>query len=76
MRELERHARNPAMMMMETFAPSTDIEFALAPPGTRTTSALGEFDCVSGGAITQAALYALTRLRNLRGQPPYVVLNS
>jgi hypothetical protein len=66
MRKLERHARNPAMMG-EMFAPSTDVEFMLAPPGTPTMSALGEFDCVSGGAITQATLYALTRLPGLRG---------
>jgi len=66
MRKLERHARNPAMMM-EMFAPSADVEFALAPAGTSITSELGEFDCVSGGAITQATLYALTRLPGLRG---------
>jgi hypothetical protein len=66
MRMLERHARNPAVMM-EMFASSTDTGFALAPPGTPLTSTLGEFDCVSGGAITQSALYALTRLPGLRG---------
>jgi hypothetical protein len=66
MRKLEGHARNPAIMM-ETFAPSTDIEFELAPVGTPVISALGEFDCVSGGAITQSALYALTRLPEVRG---------
>jgi hypothetical protein len=66
MRKLERHARNPAMMM-EMFAPSNDVEFALAPAGTPITGALGEFDCVSGGAITQSALYALTRLPGVRG---------
>jgi hypothetical protein len=38
MRKLERHARNPAMMM-EIFAPSTDVGFALAPAGTPVTSA-------------------------------------
>jgi hypothetical protein len=67
MRKLERHARNPAMMM-EMFAPSIDVEFALAPAGTPMTSALGEFDCVSGGAISQSVLYTLTRLPGVRGQ--------
>jgi hypothetical protein len=66
MRKLERHARNPGMMM-EMFAPSTDVRFVLAPAGTPMTSALGEFDCVSGGAITQSVLYALTRLPGIRG---------
>lgn len=66
MRKLERYARNPAMMM-EMFAPSTDVGFALAPAGTPVTSALGEFDCVSGGAITQSVLYTLTRVPGVRG---------
>jgi hypothetical protein len=66
MRKLVCHARNSAMMM-ETFAPSTDIEFALAPAGTPMVSELGEFDFVSGGAITQSALFVLTRLPAVRG---------
>jgi hypothetical protein len=68
MRKLERYARNPAMMM-EMFAPSADVEFALAPAGTSITSELGEFDCLSGGAITQSALYALTRLPGFADTP-------
>jgi hypothetical protein len=67
MRKLERYAQNRTIMM-ETFAPSTDVGFALALPGTPMTSALGEFDCVSGGAITQSVLYALTRLPGVRGR--------
>jgi hypothetical protein len=67
MRKLEHHARNP-VMMMEMFAPSMEVEFALAPAGTPITSALGEFDCVSGGAITQSVLYTLTRLPGVRGR--------
>ncbi|MFQ3458878.1 hypothetical protein PMN64_36965 [Bradyrhizobium sp. UFLA01-814] len=66
MRKLVGHARNPAMMM-ETFAPSTDTTFALAPADTPMVSALDEFDCVSGGAITQSALFALTRLPDVSG---------
>ena len=68
MRKLERHARNRAMMM-EMFAPSADVEFAVAPGGTSIASELGEFDCVSGGAITQSALFALTRLPGFTGTP-------
>ena len=60
------HARNPELMA-ELFAPSTEIKFRLAPEGTPTSSALGEFDCVSGGAITQAAIYALARLPRVQG---------
>jgi hypothetical protein len=54
--------------MLETFAPSKDVEFALAPSDTPATSALGAFDCVSGGAITQSALYVLSHLPGVRGQ--------
>jgi hypothetical protein len=66
MRKLEQHARNPALML-ETFAPSTDVRFALAPADTPMTCALGEFDCVSGGAITQSVLYTLTRVPGVCG---------
>ena len=64
--KLEPHARNPALMA-KMFAPSADVGFALAPAGTPMTSALGEFDCVSGGAIIQSVLYTLTRLPGVRG---------
>jgi len=38
-------------------------QVALAPSGTPAPSPnLGEFDCISGGAIIQAALYALSRI--------------
>jgi hypothetical protein len=57
-RKLKHHARNPNLMA-ELFAPAIDVAFALAPPGTPVAGALGEFDCVSGGAIIQAARRAL-----------------
>lgn len=66
MRKMVKSARDPAIMM-ETFAPSTDVEFALAPAGTPMANTLGEIDCVSGGAITQSALFALMRLPEVRG---------
>jgi hypothetical protein len=53
---------------METvFADTTDIEFALAPADTPTCSRLGDFDCISGGAIIHAALYVLARIPGVRG---------
>jgi len=52
----------------ETFKPTMETVIRLAPSGTPLpVGALGRFDCVSGGAIIQAALYALARIRNARG---------
>jgi hypothetical protein len=67
LRKLQHHARNPELIV-RLFAPAIDVTFAVGRPGTAVTSALGEFDCVSGGAITQAALYVLTRLPGVRGR--------
>jgi hypothetical protein len=65
-RKLERFARNPGRM--ETvFADTTEVEFALAPPDTPVCRQLGDFDCISGGAIIHAALYAFTRIPGVRG---------
>lgn len=51
------------------FAPIQEATVALAPPGTPIpTGRLGEVDCISGGAIIQAALYALWRIRDAAGQ--------
>jgi hypothetical protein len=66
MRKLARAARNPSRM--ETvFAPSTSVEFALAPQGTPFVRQLGAFDCVSGGAIVNAILYAVARVPGVQG---------
>jgi hypothetical protein len=52
----------------ELFAPSLEAAIRLAPEGTPAPSReLGAFDCVSGGAIIQAALYALSRIPGSRG---------
>jgi hypothetical protein len=65
-RKLEHLARNPGRI--ETvFADTIDIEFALAPADTPTCSQLGDFDCISGGAIINAVLYVLTRIPGLSG---------
>jgi hypothetical protein len=58
--------KNPSRL--ETvFAPTSDCEFEVAPVGTSTCTDLGEFDCVSGGAIINAAIYTLTRIPGLKG---------
>jgi hypothetical protein len=51
-----------------SFAHTREAMVRLAPAGTPPpTGDLGVFDCVSGGAITQAALYALMRLPGVHG---------
>jgi hypothetical protein len=67
MRTLTHAARNPSRM--ETvFAPVTNVEFALAPEGTSFVRQLGTFDCISGGAIVNAILYALARIPGVEGR--------
>lgn len=47
----------------DLFAPTAEATVHLAPVGTPAPSGqLDSFDCVSGGAIIQAALYALSRI--------------
>lgn len=48
-------------------APATAARIELAPRGTRQVSSLNQLDFVSGGAITNCALYALLRLPDLSG---------
>jgi hypothetical protein len=59
-------ARNPDSTSA-LFAPIEGVRFALAPDDTPYASDLGCFDCVSGGAIIDAALYALARIPAVRG---------
>jgi hypothetical protein len=65
-KKLKQFARNPGRME-SVFADSTDIEFVLAPADTPTCSQLGNFDCISGGAIINAVLYALARIPGVNG---------
>lgn len=66
-RRLRPHALNH-QALDELFSPIGDAAVRLAPPGTPLpTGRLGTFDCVSGGAIIQAALYALARLNDVTG---------
>ncbi len=68
MRKVQIHAARQDIFE-ELFGPVMTAEVALAPPGTPAPSPdLGSFDFVSGGAITQAALYALARIPEVQGQ--------
>jgi hypothetical protein len=49
------------------FAFSDDLSVDLAPPDAPKEGSLGGFDFISGGAITNAALFALVRLPGLSG---------
>jgi hypothetical protein len=66
-KKLEHLAKNPERMKT-VFADTAQIEFALAPADTPTCNQLGNFDCISGGAIIHAALYVLTRLSGVTGR--------
>jgi hypothetical protein len=50
------------------FAITDKARFELAPPDTPLCSDLGQIDCVSGGAITNAVLYCLARIPAVRAQ--------
>lgn len=62
MRRLRDAARVPIGVFDSTFAPSPQATVRLAPIGTPCPTALGELDFISGGAITHATLYALSRI--------------
>lgn len=67
MRKLRGRARNPERM--ETvFADTIELTFPLAPYDTPLLSEIGCFDCISGGAIIDAALYSLARIPSVRGR--------
>jgi hypothetical protein len=50
------------------FAATDEFTYELAPPGTPFSRDLGEVDCVSGGAITNAVLYCLAKIPGVRAQ--------
>jgi hypothetical protein len=66
MRKLVCFAREAALFT-EFFRPLEATTFTLAPASTAMHSDLGMFDLVSGGAITNGTLYALSRLPQVRG---------
>ena len=66
MQRLRPYARN--LGRLDTvFAYTDEITFALAPSDTPMHQDLGRFDCVSGGAIINAALYTLYRIPGVNG---------
>jgi hypothetical protein len=67
MARLAPFTRNPERMG-SVFAGCGDVQFALAPANMRLCSNLGHLDCISGGAITNAILYALARIPDVEGQ--------
>jgi hypothetical protein len=67
MRKLAHAARN-SCRMETVFAPTYELEFALAPEDTPPVTLVGSFDCVSGGAIVNAILYALARVPCVEGR--------
>lgn len=52
----------------ELFAPSPTAQLRLAPEHTPKVSALGAFDIISAGAVSNGALYALLRLPDVVGE--------
>lgn len=65
MKKLLPYALNP-VFTAEMIAETDDLVFELAPTGTPMVADLGAIDCVSGGAITNAALYCLARVLAVR----------
>lgn len=51
----------------QLYAPASDVDLAMAPADTPRVVELGDFDLISGGAISHGLLYALARLPNVRG---------
>lgn len=66
MNKLRQFARVPRNFN-DVFAFSEDLRFNLAPPHALQTAELGWFDLVSGGAITNAALFCLGRIPGVTG---------
>jgi hypothetical protein len=75
MLKLSHAARNPSRMAT-VFAAADRVAFALAPEGTAFVRQLGNFDCVSGGAIVNAILYALARVPGVEGRPRIIEPDS
>jgi hypothetical protein len=66
MRTLRPFAKDAALFE-SLFAFTEQVRIDLAPSDTAKTANLDDFDFVSGGAITNAALYVLARLPNVEG---------
>ena len=66
MRKLSRWAKTPDFFA-EQYAPVSGVQLNLALSSSAKISDLGPIDFISGGAITNSALYCLLRLPNLTG---------
>jgi hypothetical protein len=60
-------SQNPNRMQ-SVFGPIITFTYALAPEGTPYPRDLGALDCISGGAIITAVLFALGRLPGVNGR--------
>jgi hypothetical protein len=67
MRKLRRFARNKDLFE-EFLGPITLAPITLAGPESPMPDNLGAFDVISGGAITNGLLYALSRIPKVRGR--------
>ncbi|MES2136895.1 MAG: hypothetical protein V4502_07545 [Pseudomonadota bacterium] len=65
MRKLRHHAATA--LFDDWYAPCAEAVIELAPPGAIAGANLGVFDLISGGAIANAALFALLRLPAVKG---------
>lgn len=66
MRKLAAFAASPVFDQM--FAPTLDATTILGPEDAPLAQDLGRFDLISGGAITNALLFALARIPDVRGR--------
>ena len=66
MHRLRNYAHTPDFFR-KFFALNDEINFELAPAATPKIASLGDIDFISGGAITNAALFCLVRILGLRG---------
>jgi hypothetical protein len=64
MRKLRQFAKFP-QLFDEFFAPSKSQVIRLAPDGARFTSKLADFDLISAGAISNAAIFSIARIRGV-----------
>jgi hypothetical protein len=62
-----RHLARDRRAFDELFAPALGVDLALAPVGTPVANRFGEFELISAGAISQAFLYALSRIPGVVG---------
>lgn len=67
-RALLPHASKNRPHFRELFEPAEEADFRLAPADTPLVSELGEFDLISGGAVSNAFLYAMLRLPDVTGR--------